>query len=515
MYLVVKEEPVEKDIITTTALERFGIEKLFPQQRMVISNILHASGYYGEEEAREAPKQQLVILPTGMGKSICFMLPSLLIKPLTMVIFPLLSLMQDQKRRFDEARIPCTMIRGGQSREERKEIYRDLINGRTRALLVNPEVLRNEELLQSLSSCGPVHMVLDEAHTLPEWGESFRPAYLELAKIASTLPVSQITAFTATAGERIIHKITELLFSGVPPHLISEIPDRPNIHYRVIPSLSRIHDIARLLPVHGRAENQTGSLPRPAVVFCRTRVETELVARELRMILLDSNIRFFHAGLERSEKERIAQWFFSSNDGILTATTAYGMGVDKKNIRTVIHHRPAPSIEAFLQESGRAGRDRKAAWSVVLLSPEDIKAVTDQRYHDLLKCFRDRNSCRRIALMALMDATIKECTGCDVCDGTAVARPLYFDIYLGFFHLMPLLWNRQEAAKKLDHLLPGVSEEEKIQTIKALVNAGFLKQPKKGPWRGLICPADFPFSMLRSPVCRFPARAHNRHQQRR
>jgi ATP-dependent DNA helicase RecQ len=505
----------EEDVISRTAKKHFGIEALFPRQRLVISNILQASGYYGAEEAAEAPDRQLIIFPTGMGKSVCFMLPALLIEAITVVIFPLLSLMNDQKRRFDEAGIPSVLIRGGQEKEERREIYRQIRSGDIRAVLLNPEVFRMPEVIGRLSECGAIHLVIDEAHTIPEWGETFRPSCLEIAAVSKKLPVRQITAFTATAGERIIAKITELIFDGLPPRLVSALPDRPNIHYRAVPAFSRSLETAHLL---------ASVLPRPAVVFCRSRIETEITAADLRTLLRGcihpEEIRFFHAGLEREEKDRIAEWFFSSRSGVLTATTAYGLGVDKPDIRTVIHHRPAPSVEAFLQESGRGGRDRKPAWSAVILTTEDLSAGGGRRGDDpraraLLGCFTDPCSCRRKALLSLLDAEIEECGGCDVCDDTVMLRPRGWEETMLLFSLMPMRLTAKEASKLLAGLLPDWSPGEAEGTLAEMLASGLLLRSKRGPWRGLIRPAGFPFSIPRSFFPRSSATSRNPPRQYR
>lgn len=497
---------MDEDIMTSMARSRFGIAQLHPRQRLVISNILQASGYYGRESAAEAPDRQLVIFPTGMGKSVCFMLPALLIEAVTVVIFPLLSLMNDQKRRFDEAGIPCGVIRGGQSREERNGIYERLADGTLKALLLNPETFRTGGVLRQLERCGAIHLVIDEAHTIPEWGESFRPACLEIARAAEALPVRQLTAFTATAGKRIIGGITDLLFGGTPPLIISELPDRPNIHYRVVPALSRCREIARLLG---------GTLPLPAVVFCRSRVECEMTAAALRTLLrgraAGGEIRFYHAGLEREEKERVAGWFFSSRGGILSATTAYGLGVDKPDIRTVVHHRPAPSVEAFLQESGRAGRDRRPAWSAVILTPEDLReegrpGSCDPRARALLSCFAGNGQCRREALLALLDARPPSCGGCDVCDGTATEQPAGWAEAMLLFRLMPLRWSLKEAAEILSRVVDPWDREEAHESLKLMVECGALRRSGRGPWRGLIWPAGYPFSRPRSFLRRSGAR---------
>lgn len=477
-----KEEDMA-DIISSTALERFGIANLYPQQRLVISNILAGAGYFGVEDELEAPKKQLVLLPTGMGKSICFMLPCILIRPLTVVLFPLLSLMKDQERRFAEAGIESVLFQGGQSRDERKKLFRNIEEGRARVVLINPELLAQPAMAEALAAFAPLHLVLDEVHTLPEWGETFRPAYLETGAFAARREVAQITAFTATAGKRIVGKVKQLLFAGEEPLIISELPDRPNIHYQVLPVLSRNWTLVELLAPGPEA------LPRPAIVFCRTRRETEECASFLRFALKEQEICFFHAGLERDEKEAIAEWFFHSQEGILAATTAYGMGVDKKNVRTVIHHKPAPSVEAFLQESGRAGRDRKASRSVVLVAPEDLpRPDSDVRYRDLMECFLSTKECRRKALLKLLDAEIDSCSGCDVCENKVQSSPPYLSSLLTWFRRYRFRYTLGEAAELAARYCFKENREASRAVLDGMLRAGIIRMVKRGPWKGLLGP---------------------------
>ena len=179
------------DILTHTASERFGIDYLFPYQRLVITNILRRAGYFGEEEQEEAPHHQVVLLPTGAGKSLCFMLPACLLEGLTIVAFPLLGLMADQLRRVEEAGMTGILLKGGMTPREKEEAWRKIENGKVQMLLTNPEMLILPEVRRRLAKIRIAHLVLDEAHTIPEWGESFRPACLELGKILSDRAVKQ------------------------------------------------------------------------------------------------------------------------------------------------------------------------------------------------------------------------------------------------------------------------------------------------------------------------------------
>ena len=385
---------LDPDPLDTAALERLGISSLFPYQRLVATNILRAAGadgysarhsvnpVTGEVEIEDAVTDQIVILPTGAGKSLCFMLPAVMLAGITVIVFPLLSLMADQLRRLEERGIPARILRGGQERQERDETFAALEKGSVSILITNPETLKIETTLERLENCIIDHLVIDETHTVFEWGSTFRPSYLDLHTIYERLDIRVVTAFTATASKLVLDEVKTILFPDRSPHLITADPDRPNIAYRVIPSICKDHDLVRLLR---RPEREPGRpdptsqvppgslpLPRPALVFCRTRRGAEETARTLRYLLDEKEIYFYHAGLERDEKKRIEEWFFSSRNGILTATCAYGMGVDKSDIRTVVHKDPAPSVEAYLQESGRGGRDRKQAYAVLLLGPDEL-----------------------------------------------------------------------------------------------------------------------------------------------
>ncbi len=400
------------DLLTQTASERFGISYLFPYQRLVITNILRRAGLFGEEEQSEAPPHQIVLLPTGAGKSLCFMLPACLLQGLTIVAFPLLGLMADQLRRVEEAGLKGALLKGGMSRREKEEIWMKAAAGELDMLLTNPEMLVLPEVRRRLSEIEIAHLVLDEAHTIPEWGETFRPACLELGRILPELKVNQITAFTATASPLILEKIKTILFDGLAFNLVRANPDRVNIFYEVRPVLSRMAELTRLAR---QAE-------RPALIFCPTRRQTEQCALELRQRLRDQDIRFYHAGLSKELRSELEAWYFHHPRAILAATCAYGMGMDKQNIRTVIHYALPASVEAYLQESGRAGRDRRPCRAVLLYHPEDAgredqnpDARQRERYARLAAFAADKDRCRRESLLAVLEAEPEDCDNCDVC----------------------------------------------------------------------------------------------------
>ena len=476
------------DAVSICAQTVFGIPTLYPWQRLVIANILdaihaaeaaeaaassagitasHTEPQYGQYAAEPAgistapagtalPQaeddflsgtgeplselydedgvlrgRQIVLLPTGAGKSLCFQVPALLLDKPTLIIYPLLALMSDQMRRMYEGNLEPVLFRGGQSGQERAAQYARLegTDGKPPAKLIiaNPEILMQKEVLNRIAKRGIAHLAIDEAHCVSEWGDSFRPAYQTLKQVIETLKPPAVTAFTATAGNDVLKRIGEVLFDGR-AHLVRGESDRTNIVYYV--RQCRVKAPALLQEVMQRQ--------RPMVIFCATRNGTEQTAAFLRYTLRDRAIRFYHAGLQRNEKDEVEQWFHQHDSAILVTTCAWGMGVDKKNVRTVIHLNAPPTAEAYVQEAGRGGRDGSPAQAVLLWSPEDKARIVllpekQRKRAEILVNFAESGRCRREVLLEALgevravplhagDESIA-CSGCDICNGTALLYP--------------------------------------------------------------------------------------------
>jgi ATP-dependent DNA helicase RecQ len=510
----------QADVLGTAVKKLFGLSYLFPYQRLVISNMLEAAEAAGipvhwpetdgedggdgggnDDDSGEADGgdfaseksgfgRQIVILPTGAGKSLCFQLPAMLLSGITLVIYPILSLMADQERRLREKGFSPVILRGGQDEAERRAIWGKLASGESRFIIANPEVLLTPRVAEKLRDINIVHIVIDEAHCVSEWGESFRPSYLEIGKIIpETTPL--VTAFTATASAPVLEKINAYLFGGRGAHRIIGNPDRSNIRYSAMGCILRDLAVRDLLIQNSR----------PAIVFCSSRPGTEKLARYLRGELGKegggSEVRFYHAGLERDEKTAVERWFFDNPNGILISTCAYGMGVDKADIRTVIHRDCPPSVEAYLQESGRAGRDGQQSRAILLWGPDDevqlrrARNETERRrLGDLLAYARDNVSCRREALLRLLNyegaGDIPELC-CDVCEGQGQPYLREEKSVGGFIAANRRVYTVSEAARVLA-AAENVhwSEEDAKQTLKEMVKMNKLRIMRNPLWKNRL-----------------------------
>jgi len=480
----------------------FGLSYLFPYQRLVITNILEAAQAFYEAQItanieetadRETLGRQIVILPTGAGKSLCFQLPAMLLDGITLVIYPILSLMADQKRRLDERGFSPVIIRGEQSREERDKIWKKLESKESKFIIANPEVLLTPQVKERLEKIRVMHIVIDEAHCVSEWGESFRPSYLEIGSIIKLLNPPLVTAFTATASSPVLEKIQKYIFGDLDAHRIAGNPDRPNIRYSAKGCVNRNMAVRDLL-----TENQ-----RPAIVFCSSRLGTEKLARYIRNEFSEmgyawnEEVRFYHAGLSREEKAETEKWFINNSQAVLCATCAYGMGVDKADIRTVIHRDCAPSVEAYLQEAGRAGRDGEQSSAVLLWGPEDeitlARAKTDAdrgRVSALLSYARDTKHCRRHSLLAMLDynayGEVPEKLCCDVCENEAKEFIREELSIVDFFRKNKRRYTDSGAASILaDSETIRWSQEEASQVIGYLLKTGNLRR-LHFPWKNKL-----------------------------
>ncbi|MBO5137121.1 MAG: ATP-dependent DNA helicase RecQ [Spirochaetaceae bacterium] len=484
---------MSQDSVAQVAKNVFKVSSLYPWQRLVIANILECAEKLQTKDSAtidsftrdeitetdiENKGKQVVLLPTGAGKSMCFMIPALLLEKPTLIIYPLLALMSDQMRRIEQAGLSAVVFRGQQTPQEREENFCKIAAG-TKIILANPEVLCSEELLERLSHCNIIHAAIDEAHCVSEWGDSFRPSYLELGKILKRLKIPVVTAFTATASPPVLSRVTQILFDGHKPYLMQSTADRQNIHYSVQYACAKEKTILRLALTE----------EKPMVVFCPTRRLTEKTARFLREIFPKDNVKFYHAGLTKEEKTATEKWFFPHTKGILCCTCAFGMGVDKSDIRTVIHFSPAPTAEAYIQEAGRGGRDGKPSKAILLWGLADklkFELFTQNSRQRIMQNYAESTTCRRQILLDALATEETVCSGCDICDTTKKKKKNNNQaqdekIVLKHIKFHNGKWSKEEAAttmyqKRMSNFITKNYEpQDYIEILSQLVKSGTIK----------------------------------------
>jgi ATP-dependent DNA helicase RecQ len=460
-------------------LSAWGIAALKPLQALVIGQILEAA-----KPDCEAPRRRLVVLPTGYGKTLCFAVPAALLPLPTLVVYPLRALMADQARRFEAMGLPACLLMGGLGRGELEARLEGIRSGRYRVILANPEILQAGNVAAALGRMEFSHVAIDEAHVVGQWGSTFRPSYNLLGAWLQGVRTWQVSAFTATADAEARRAIRELL-GDCRQELLSGPVDRPEIHYRVISTRQPELSLHSMLMGAGRP----GGSPEigfPAVVFIRNRSLCEQLS--LRYRHLDAGrqglVRFYHAGLSRAERLHLEHWFFHSRNGVLVSTNAYGLGIDKPDIRTVIHYGAPDSAAAYLQESGRAARDGKPAKAICLIQdnlppPEDL----------LMARFISGSACRRVPLLEAVQDRCETCGGCDVCEAAANTWPVEVGLVRDFIrrHQGELTLAETGKAIRQAGLLEGLGRIQVETMLHAGLGAGWLRQSLSPfSWRRLV-----------------------------
>lgn len=460
-----------------------------------------------QEEAIRAGLEQrdsLLVMPTGGGKSLCYQVPPLIDRRTDVVVSPLISLMKDQVDALKANGYPAAALNSTMSPDEQRQVGRAIKRGELRLLFVAPERLMNEGFLSFLSDAGVRAFAIDEAHCISQWGHDFRPEYRRLAELRSRFPDASFHACTATATQRVREDIIAQLKLRQPNVLVGNF-DRPNLVYRIVP---RVDASSQALDVIRRHANEA------VIIYCISRKDTENLARYLKAMKIDAAA--YHAGMTGEARRKVQEAFAQDRLQVVVATVAFGMGIDRSNVRCVIHTAMPKSIEHYQQETGRAGRDGLEAECVMFYSladvmrwerliamsaeeaakPEQVIAAMTELLGEMQR-FAGGSVCRHKSLVEYFDQAYEndDCGACDVClneldtvaDATTIAQKIISCVArvgerFGVGHVVDvLLGSKSEMVTRCKHdelsvhgLLKGSEKKEIVNLTHQLIDQGLL-----------------------------------------
>jgi ATP-dependent DNA helicase RecQ len=391
----------------------FGYDTFRPLQREVIENVI-------------ARRDTLAVMPTGGGKSLCYQIPALLFDGLTVVVSPLIALMKDQVEQLVAVGVPALFLNSSLQPEEYQENMNRVRSGKVRLLYVAPETLLTPRLFDLLSIVKIDLLTIDEAHCISEWGHDFRPEYRLLAEVRQRFPQAVCLALTATATPRVRADITASLGFSKSNEFVASF-NRENLFIEVHPKRDAALQAARFLE---RFKDQSG------IIYCFSRKQVDELSYHLER--RGHSVRPYHAGLEDDERRRNQEAFIQDDAQIIVATIAFGMGINKPDVRFVLHYDLPKSLEGYYQEIGRAGRDGLPAHCLLLYSYSDVaklkyfvnqkegteRKVALQHLDAIVHFAEDEINCRRKPLLNYFGEPydIQNCRNCDNCTAEAVAQ---------------------------------------------------------------------------------------------
>lgn len=337
----------------------FGLTSFRPGQKQIIESLL--SG-----------QSALAVFPTGGGKSLCYQLPALMFEGLTLVVSPLIALMKDQVDQLQALNIPAARLDSSIDADELQRIYQGLSEGRIKLLYTAPERLTNERFINRLKSLNISMMAIDEAHCVSEWGHNFRPDYLKLAKQAKSLRVGRVLALTATATPEVAEQIRDSFDIPVANHIQTGF-FRPNLAISVRPTPHNQRQEVLLSSLLAHSQQAT-------IVYVTLQKTAEQVADFLSLNGL--SVRAYHAGLKDQQRSEVQEAFMANEIAVVVATIAFGMGIDKSDIRAIYHFNLPKSLENYMQEIGRAGRDGEPSQCQLLIDTEDLTVLENFTFGD-------------------------------------------------------------------------------------------------------------------------------------
>jgi len=454
----------------------FGYSSFRPLQEEIIRDSL-------------AGRDVFALLPTGGGKSLCFQLPALVRKGLTVVVSPLIALMKDQVDSLRANGIQAACLNSSLEGDQRRSVWRDLHQGKIRILYVAPERLFVGTLTEELKQWNLGAIAVDEAHCISEWGHDFRPEYRKLSELRTQFPDVPFIALTATATERVRSDILTQLNLRNPATYVASF-NRPNLTYRVLPKAQAYSQIVAFLKSR---PNDSG------IIYCASRNSTEALAAKLNADRIPSLA--YHAGLENDVRSRNQERFLRDEVRVVCATVAFGMGINKPNVRFVIHHDLPKNLEGYYQETGRAGRDGLPGECLLLFSAGDVakqigfidektdeqeRRIARQQLQQMVH-YSESSECRRTDLLRYFGEAYPA-TGCGACDNCLSPRATY-DGTLQAQKLLSCVFRiRQKSgfAVGLNHVVAVLtgSESEQVQRWghQSLSTFGIGKDLNRNEW---------------------------------